>query len=363
MKILKFLLKFLVLPIVVLGIGSVIFFTIKNRIYLEGENAAHLNYLSQHKEVLDRKTSIFKSFDSVFYSNNVFILSENHGYEDVQILDDQLLIHLNKTVGVRFYIAEMDSAIAKQLNAFLSKKTPDMSLLKSAVKAIGLNIPQQSSQQLLEKWLRIHTYNAQLNDSLKIEVLGLDKNVHDTLSKISRDSSMLLNFNTIVEKRGLQNQKFYGLFGYFHGLQSGITERNSYPFAAKLKRNKTFPQFQKVQTLACLTLESDMYIPKMGNMPTPPDNKMSLFNMDGPFILTKGIKDVKAVSEKNTITLFHLDAANSPYKKSQHLAGVKVNLVSDDILPNNAQQVTTDFFQYLILMRGSKSLSPFDGDK
>jgi hypothetical protein len=359
MKIVKFLLKFLVLPFVVLVLGSLVFFNINNRIYLAGEDAAHIAYLNQHKEVLDKNNTTFNSFDSVFYSNNVIILSENHGFEDVQSVDYQLFIHLNQKMGVRFYIGEMDSLVAKKLNTFLKNPTPDIALLKSFVNDIGLNIPQQSSQQLLDKWMRIHTYNAQLKDDAKIEILGLDKNMGDT-SKISRDSSMLLNFKNIVEKRGLQQEKFYGLFGYFHSMQSGISERNTYPFAAKLKRNTTFPQFQKVQTIACLTLESEMYFPPFDGMPTPPDKKTSLCNLDGPILLCKGIKDVKAASALNTMTLFHLNEKDSPYKKSQRLAGIKVNILGDEVLPKNDQQTTTDFFQHIILMRGSKSLSPLN---
>ncbi len=360
MKIVKFLLKFLVLPIVVLTLCSLLFFTVKNAIYLDGEDKAHMNYLSLNKEVLDKNNMDFKGFDSVFYSSNIFILSENHGFEDVQNIDYQLFTYLNKKIGLRFYIAEMDSLRAGRLNEFLKNLTPNTVLLKSIIKDIGLRIPQQSSQQLYDKWLRLHKYNAQLNDSVKIEVLGLDQNFDDTLSKISRDSSMLLNFKAIVEKRGLQQAKFYGLFGYYHGMQSGIGARNIYPFAAKLKRQTGYPQFQKIQTIACLTLESEMYLPPFEGMPTPPDKKTSQFNVDGPVLLTKGIKDLKALTAPNSVILFHLDNKNTPYKNSQRLAGIKVNILGDEVLPNNAQQVTNDFFQHVILMRGSKSLSPIE---
>ena len=358
MKILKGLFKFILLPIIVLLIGTTLFFTIKNTIYLGGEDETHINYLKNHHEILDKNKASFNSFDSSFYSNNIFILCENHGFEDVQLIDDQLFIHLNKTQGVRFYIAEMDSLIAKELNTFLNKPIADKTLLKSVIKSIADIIPQQSSQQLMDKWLRIHAYNLQLKDGFKIEVLGLDKNRNDTASKISRDSSMLLNFNNLVQKRGLQNQKFYGLFGYFHGMQSGVTERNIYTFAAKLKRNNTFPQCQKVQTITCLTLESEMYLPPFEGMPTPPDHKISIFNVDGPIALTRGIKDVKSIAPMNAITLFNLNAANSPYKNSQRLMGIKINLLGDEVLANNDKQVTTDFFQYVLIMRGSKALSP-----
>lgn len=360
MRIIKFLLKFLVLPIVVLTLGGLLFFTIKNAIYLESEDKPHMDYLNLNKEIWDKNNMIFKGFDSIFYSNNIFVLSENHGYEDVQNIDYQLFTHLNKRAGLRFYIAEMDSLRAGRLNEFLRNPTPNTVLLKSIIKDIGLRIPQQSSQQLYHKWLKLHQYNAQLNDSLKIEVLGLDQNFDDTLSKISRDSSMLLNFKAIVEKRGLQQAKFYGLFGFYHGMQSGIGERNSYPFAAKLKRQTNYPQFQKIQTLACLTMESEMYLPPFEGMPTPPDKKISAFNADGPILLVKGIKDLKALTTPNSITIFHLDKINTPYNNSQRLAGIKVNVLGDEVLPNNSRQVTTDFFQHVILMRGGKSLSPIE---
>ena len=360
MKILKGLLKFILLPIIVLLVGAPIFFAIKNTLYLGGTDDVHVAYLTKHQEVLDRKNAVFNSFDNAFYSNNVFILCENHGYEDVQLIDDQLFIHLNKKAGVRFYIAEMDSVMSNKLNTFLRNPIADKGLLKSVITDVADIIPQQSSQQLMDKWLRIHAYNAQLNDSAKIEVFGLDKNRSDTSSKLGRDSSMLLNFNEIVHKRGLQNQKFYGLFGYAHGLQAGIGERNTHYLAAKLKRNGTFPQFQKIQTIACLTLESEMYLPPFEGMPTPPDKKTGMFNMDGPMALTKGIKDAKSVATTNAVTLFNLNASDSPYKNTQRLMGVQINLLGQEVLAYDDKKPTTDFFQYVLLMRGSKALSPMN---
>ena len=358
MKILKFIFKFILLPFIILNVLAVIFFTVKNKIYLAGEDQTHINYLNKNMETLDKTNATFNTFDSAFYNNSVFILSENHGFADVQNVDEQLFIHLNKKMGLRFYIAEMDSLRANRLNVFLKNPVADLALLKSVVKDIAIRIPQQSSQQLYEKWLHIHAYNQQLAANAKVEVLGLDQNFEETNVKIGRDSSMLLNFFSMVEKRGLKNEKFYGLFGYFHSMQQGVTEKIRYPFAAKLRRNATFPQLQNVQTIACLTLESEMYLPPTEGMPTPPDQKLAYLNADGPVVLVKGINDLKAVTQPNSMTIFHLNNANSPFKNSQRLAGVKVNLLGDEVLPNNEKQVTTDFFQHVILLRGSKSLLP-----
>ena len=358
MKIIKFILKFILTPILVLLVGILVFFTIKNTLYLGTENPGNIAYLKAHNEVLDRSNLDFKSFDSAFYNNNIFILSENHGYEDVQTIDYALLIHLNKKIGLRYYIAETDSNNANRLNSFLRNATPDVNLLKEFVKNIALGIPQQSSQQLFDKWMRIHAYNTRLKDNAKIEILGLDQNYDDKTTKLSRDSSMLLNLKYYLETKHLEKEKFYGLFGYYHSLQSSVNENNRFPFAAKLKRYAAYPPFQKVQSITTYTLESEMYMPKMEGMPTPPDNKLTMFNIDGPIALVRGVKDLKATSQPNSLTLYHLDAENSPYKKSQNLAGVNVNFIGDKVVPNNSTQVTTDFFQHIILLRGSKSLSP-----
>ena len=360
MRFLKGLFKFILLPVIALLLAATLFFAVKNTLYLGGTDDVHVNYLTKHQEVLDRKNATFSSFDTAFYNNNVFMLCENHGYEDVQLIDDQLFIHLNKKAGVRFYIAEMDSLMSNKLNTFLRNPMADKGLLKSVIADVADVIPQQSSQQLMDKWLRIHAYNAQLPDGAKIEVLGLDKNRSDTSSRIGRDSSMLLNFNALVTKRGLQNQKFYGLFGYAHGLQAGVGERNSHYLAAKFKRNGTFPQFQKIQTIACLTLESEMYLPPFEGMPTPPDKKTGMFNLDGPIALTKGIKDAKTVAAPNAVTLFNLNASDSPYKKTQRLMGVQINLLGQEVLAYDDKKPTTDFFQYVLLLRGSKALSPLN---
>lgn len=350
----------MVLPLGVLLIMPMIYFKVKNMIYLEGQDQKLISYLSQNMETVSKDASKINSFDSSFLKNNVYILAENHGYEDVQNLDYKIFKQLNEQTGLRYYIAEMDSLRAKKLNTFLQKAEPDTALLKSVVRDIAMRIPQQSSIQLYDKWLKLHNHNTTLQDSLKFEVLGLDIDFNDTLTKISRDSAMILNLYAQIEKRGLQNEKFYGLFGFFHGLQSGIGERNAYPFAARLKRQTTHPQLQKIQTFACLTLESEMYLPPTEDMITPPSKKMGIFNVDGPILLTKGIQDLKAVTKENSISLFQLDKPNSPYKNSQRLAGIKVNLLGGETLPNNKAQATIDFYQNIILIRGSKSLSPLE---
>lgn len=349
--------------LIMLPLGLLLLFWIRNQFYLEGTEEENIAYLSLNKQ--DLRPQLLGTapdtalFDSAFYNNCVFLLGESHGFADAQLIDQYMLLHLNRKTGVRYYLAEMDSIRAKSLNEFLGKETKDTLLLKQVVSDIRLRIPQQSSNELYKKWLAIYDYNKALPKAAKIIVIGIDKDFKDVSREVSRDSMMLLNFKRAVEAQGLENEKFYGFFGYTHVLQSGYGERNIHPFAAKIKRSN-LPFATKTQSIVCLTLESEMAIPRNEQFPTPADEKTSLGNADGPFMLVKGIKDLKEVTGKNTITLFDLNNTNSPYRHNQKLAGIKVNLPGGDIRPNNDRQKTTDFFQHAILIRNSKALTRLD---
>ncbi|MCC9165229.1 hypothetical protein [Pontibacter harenae] len=352
-----------VLVLVLLPLVVYFYFWIKNINFIGKTDDEAIEYLTHNKQDITlrfkRDELDTRLFDDTFYNSQVFFLGESHGYADVQLVDKYMLMHLNRELGVRHYIAEMDSIRAYRLNLFLEQDTKDSLLLKQVVRDIRMRIPQQSSKELYQKWLDIYDYNKTLPDSLKITVIGVDKDFEDTSRAIERDSMMLVNFKRAVERQGLENEKFYGFFGYTHVLQSSYGEENIYPFAAKIKRSD-LPFANKVQSIVCLTLDSEMSLPKNHQFPSPPDEKTSLINSDGPVTIVKGIKDLRAVTHQNTITLFSLNSANSPYKRNQNLAGIKVNLVGNDILPSNTEQKTTGFFQYAILVRNSKALTSLE---
>jgi hypothetical protein len=231
-----------------------LYFFISNRLFLESENEENIAYLKSNKaRIGDTLDESF--FDADFYQSKVFLLGEVHGFADNQKLDKELLFFLNKKLGVKYYIAEMDSSTAKKLNEFLSSSQKERAKLKEVVLAINNRIPQQSSQELFDKWNDIYDYNKTLNDSLKITVIGLYKNFDDE-SKMPRDSAMFINFEQIVKQKKLENEKFYGLFGYFHTLQTKI-ENGKETFASNLKKAGI-----KTSSLVSYTLDSDMYLPK-----------------------------------------------------------------------------------------------------
>jgi hypothetical protein len=361
-KVFRILLAF-VLLIVLLNVTAFLYFRTTNSNYLGAANPQNIAYLSENKQVLalDRLEEAAASdlFEADFYDNTVFLLGESHGFADVQKLDQLMLMHLNQKTGLRYYLAEMDSSRANQLNRFLSGPEKDTLLLREVVMAIKERIPQQSSKELFRKWSALYDYNQGLEASRKLYVLGLDKHADDPRTTISRDSIMLLNFMQLVESKGLREEKFWGLFGYSHVLQASINAGGFRPFAAKLKLSGMVPA-HKIKSLVCYTLDSEVYLPKNDQFPTPDDEKSALLNADGPIVLVNGINDPREVSQAHSLTLFNLDGEGSPYRTSQLLAGIKVNLFGGDLLPNSSTQATTDFFQYMILIRNSEALSRFE---
>lgn len=343
----------LIILLVALGVFALVI-KVKNSHFIEQADKQFVDYLNQNKIVLNKK--IYESgkplFEDKTYKSNVFLLGESHGVANVQTIDKEIFLHLNKKLGLRYYVAEMDSIRANRLNNFLCGLEKDTVLLKKIVIDIRQRIPQQSSVELYEKWSDIYDYNTTLPDTLKLCVIGVDTDFGSD-SPISRDSAMIQNFKSIVKKKKIETEKFYGLFGLFHILQNGINSDNFQPFAARLKANGF-----KTTSIACLYIDSKIYLPKNDQFPTPPSEQIGFLNMDGPLVLVKGINDLKKASNKNQTTLFNLKAVKSPYFKSKKIITMKTNFFNQVITPFNEQLSTTDFVQYSIIIRNSKALTP-----
>lgn len=348
-KILKFL-KYFFITVFAIILISVVYILISNKIFIGGTDSEFTDYLkNNHVSVHDKIDDQF--FDDNFYNSQVILLGEVHGYADNQKLDQELLTFLNQKAGIRYYIAEMDSTNSHKLNLFLHGSTKDQNLLKEVVLAIQKRIPQQSSKELLEKWNHLYDYNQTLQDSLKISVIGIDTDFNDSSRKISRDSAMIINFKNSVKKLNIGHEKFYGLFGFYHVLQHGV-KKNEKPFAERLK-NSGF----KTSSIVSYTLDSEMYLPKNPQFPTPDDQKIGWVNADGPLMLVKGINDFKEFTQPNSITLFKLNAHNSPYQHSNKLISVKSTMFGESFTPQENTN-TLDYFQYMVLLRNSKALTP-----
>lgn len=82
-------------------------------------------------------------------------------------------------------------------------------------------------------------------------------------------------------------------------------------------------------------------------------------SLDGPIAVVQGINDLKEASVPNTNTLFYLNNENLPYRSSSKLMNVKMNFLGGDFSPYDSSTSTTDFFQYIVLLRNAKAITPF----
>lgn len=355
----KKLLKWIVIIfiVVIVGIGiSLIYFKIKNSSFLGKANPEFVDYLNRNKIESSQGDFVYddslRFFSDISNKNHILLLGENHGLSEVQHIDKSLLVYMNKEKGIRNYLMEADTLCAKKLNTFLQKEEKDTILLREFVLTIKQVIPQQAGVELYQKWSDIYDYNKSLPDSLKIRVFGIDKALGDS-TRISRDSCMIINFANLLKCDSLANESFYGFLGLAHVLQGGIGDNNYHYFASRLKRRG-----YNVKSIVCMNIDSEVYMPKNDEFPTPDDERLTLLNMDGPIVLVEGINDLKEASSKNTNTLFRLDGSGSPYVKSQKLINAKTNFINQNMFPYNKDASVLDFCQYIFLLRNSGAITP-----
>ncbi|GAB2519898.1 TraB/GumN family protein [Spirosoma aerophilum] len=134
-------------------------------------------YLRQNSLPFDSaQASSFQLFDSAFYQNDVFLLGEIHGVAATQGIDLTLLKHLNKRVGLRYYLAEMDCGQAALLNAYLDTGNRGLldSLFRCFLKQTHAGSSQWGNQQFYDKLVHIQAYNQTLPPNARIQFLGVD---------------------------------------------------------------------------------------------------------------------------------------------------------------------------------------------
>jgi Erythromycin esterase len=185
--------------------------------------------------------------------------------------------------------------------------------------------------------------------------------------RIRRDSVMALNLREAFATGELAPQeKLYGLWGLAHVLQkapAGVP-----PQLAELAVRYSLPAGGRVVSIATVLLDSRMLVPTAG-LPQPmrpPGNARTTdvpMSQDGPMVFIRGIKDVKAATQPHTVTLCRLDGPGSPYRTSQRLGSVRAPIFNQTLLPKADADATTDFFQYLLVVRNGAAVRPLTAEK
>jgi hypothetical protein len=180
--------------------------------------------------------------------------------------------------------------------------------------------------------------------------------ISNTAAKKDRESKITANFKTLVTEYKLSKEKFYGFWGRFHAMQDSINGDLS--FSARLKSSF------KIISIPIFCIESasmipTSYLPAMAAQKGTVYSKVDMVNDDSFIYKVNGIADFKNATPANGITIFKLNAANSPFAKGLTLVNSKSDFDKTFNWNGSQQSHTLNYMQYAIMARGSTWAEPF----
>lgn len=170
----------------------------------------------------------------------------------------------------------------------------------------------------------------------------------------NRDSIIVENLKIIIKENKLEEEKFYGLWGYYHIYQNEIN--HGYGLAGLLKKYYSVSSIA-IQSSKCKMMVPSQYLPKIAREKNSRYSYSKIPNNDGIMFSTKGIKSLKKISEKNTSVIYKLNGEGSPYTKGVSLVNIS-KLFGQGLKSTNKNTNTLDYFQYVILIKNSESVTP-----
>jgi hypothetical protein len=212
------------------------------------QDSTYTTYLAKNNEKITiGSNNSFSLLDKAFYSNELFLLTESHGYAKPHQLDAELFKQLNKKTGVRYYLAEIDFAQAHYLNQYLNTGNEDF--LKSIYKYWFDTKAQWGCKAGFEKWKNLYNYNKTLAKDKKIIVLGLD-NAQDltmnvkllseilSTSRYKKSTNVMLDSLLNFSAQNLLNDSTRTFIKFTRRLMIAI-EKDSAKYKKALKNNYT----------------------------------------------------------------------------------------------------------------------------
>jgi hypothetical protein len=232
--------------------------------------------------------------------------------------------------------------------------------IDSAIALLTQNLKKDTTKRVL-KFVRRWSVDIQKNmvmykKLIKKNYFEFSFIVNNMASKKDRETTITENFLTFVTHYKLDKEKFYGFWGRFHAMQDSINGDVS--FSARIKK-----KFKVVSMPIFCTESASMlptaYLPAMVAQKGTVYTKVDMVNDDSFIYKVNGIVDFKNATPTNGITIFRLDAANSPFTKGLNLINSKSDFDKTFNWKGASNSVTTDYMQYAIIARGSTWAEPF----
>ncbi|GAB3882141.1 TraB/GumN family protein [Spirosoma agri] len=259
-----------------------------------------------------------------------------------------------------------DNALAAEhLTGLLrGKKLPKTTqvLADSLVRKLGAG-PDSLAADLALTWLT----DWQAKEAVYRKALGSDAptlrhlltNVGYMKTIKSREKTIFTNFTTLLPS--LNNEKLYGFWGFFHVLQSPPLG-SAKPFACLIKESD-LPLHDKIVSITFSYLDSYSMVPTAFIPPFWQDKgktytRLNKFNQDSELMHTEGIESMRAATRPNTLTLFALDRPGSFARTTPIRIKYAPFMPKSQQMKFDPAHPTTDYFQYVILVRDSDMTEP-----
>ncbi|MBO0930318.1 CPBP family glutamic-type intramembrane protease [Fibrella aquatilis] len=177
----------------------------------------------------------------------------------------------------------------------------------------------------------------------------------------SREKTIFANFREAIGRLKLGNEKLYGFWGFYHVLQ-GVPKGSGKPFAT-LVNESALPMHGKVVSLVCRYVDSYSMLPTQYLPPFWQDKgkaftRIDKFNDNGEMMKVSGIDSLIAQSRPNTTTLFKLTDTEAG-RQPPHVT-YSPFMPKEQQLNFNPASPTTDYFQYIVLIRNSDMTEPME---
>jgi len=171
----------------------------------------------------------------------------------------------------------------------------------------------------------------------------------------SREKTIFTNFQTLLPS--LNNEKLYGFWGMFHVLQQPPLNSGK-PFACLVRESGV-----SVVSITCSYVDSFMMLPTAFLPPFWQEkgktySRLDKFNNDSELMRTEGIDAMRAATRPNTLTLFALDRPGSFARKTPIRIKYAPFMPPAQQMQFDPNHPTTDYFQYVILVRNSAATEP-----
>lgn len=335
------------------------------RYYIAEVDATKAHYLNQYLQMGDESTLmlVFRSWiqEKAQWANKDFFrkiqkirslnqtLPANRQIQFVGIdrIHDKALIgqHLTELLQGR-KVAKAIRALADSLIQQLIHKKPDSLAANLAI-------------QWLNDWQKNpNTYEKNLGNSTN-SLRHLLTNIAYLKTIKSRETTIFTNFKTLLPT--LNNEKLYGFWGYYHVLQRPMAN-GSKPFACQINESDLYLHNNIVSItfkyLDSYSMVPTAYLPPFWQDKGTTYTRLDKFNNDNELMHYEGIEAMRAATRPNTLTLFALDRPGSFALKTPIRIKYAPYMPPSQQLKFDEKRPTTDYFQYVILVRNSDMTEP-----